>query len=59
LLCASHNRLAARERLGDRLMDRYYRDPRQEELGGATPNPNLNLNPCGPTPGPAPSSPGP
>ena len=57
LLCALHNRLAARERLGDRLMDRYCRDPRQGELGGANPNPNLN--PCGPTPGPAPSSPGP
>ncbi len=53
LLCAAHNRLAARERLGDRLMDRYCRDPRQGELGGANPNPS------GPTPGPAPSSPGP
>ena len=31
LLCAVHNRLAARERLGDRLMDRYCRDPRQAE----------------------------
>jgi hypothetical protein len=60
LLCAPHNRLAARERLGDRLMDRYCRDPRQGEVGGnANPNPTLNLNPCGPAPGPAPSSPGP
>ena len=35
LLCDLHNRLAARERLGDRLMDRYCRDPRQAELAGA------------------------
>jgi hypothetical protein len=39
ILCARHNLLAARERLGDRLMDRYCRDPRQPELldgGGGT-----------------------
>jgi hypothetical protein len=58
LLCAVHNRLAARERLGDRLMDRFCHNPRQGEVCG-NPNPNLNLNPCGPAPGPAPSSPGP
>jgi hypothetical protein len=34
VLCGVHNKLAARERLGDRLMDRYCRDPRQGELGG-------------------------
>jgi hypothetical protein len=34
LFCAAHDRLAARERLGDRLMERYCRDPRQVELGG-------------------------
>ncbi len=34
ILCARHNLLAARERLGDRLMDRYCRDPRRVELGG-------------------------
>jgi len=34
VLCAAHNKLAARERLGSRLMDRYCRDPRQGELGG-------------------------
>ena len=37
-------------------MDRYCRDPRQGELGGANPNPNLD--PCGPAPGLAPSPPG-
>ncbi len=57
LLCAPHNRLAARELLGDQIMDRYCRDPRQGELDGATPNPNLNLIPRGPAPDPAPSSP--
>ena len=32
LLCDRHNRLAARERLGDGIMNRYCRDPRQAEL---------------------------
>jgi hypothetical protein len=36
LLCDVHNRLAARQRLGDRAMNRYCRDPRQVELGGST-----------------------
>jgi hypothetical protein len=49
LLCALHNRLAARERLGDRLMDRYCSDPRQGELGGA-------VAPRAPAEAPAPSS---
>jgi hypothetical protein len=34
VLCGAHNKLAARERLGDRLMDRYCRAPRQRELSG-------------------------
>jgi hypothetical protein len=52
LLCALHNRLAARERLGDRLMDRYCSDPRQGELGGT-------VAPRAPSEAPAPSSLGP
>jgi hypothetical protein len=32
LLCGAHNLLAARQRLGDRVMNRYCRDPRQAEL---------------------------
>jgi hypothetical protein len=35
LLCDVHNRLAARQRLGDRIMNKYCRDPRQVELGGS------------------------
>jgi hypothetical protein len=31
--CGFHNRLAARLRLGNRMMDRYCRDPRQVEIG--------------------------
>jgi hypothetical protein len=34
VLCAHHNLLAARQRMGDQLMDRYCRDPRQGELLG-------------------------
>jgi hypothetical protein len=51
VLCSAHNRLAARERLGDRLMDRYCRDPRQEELG-RTGSPGAAAAEAGPlTPG--------
>ncbi len=45
----AHNRLAARDRLGDRLMDRFCRDPRQGEVGGTT-------TPRAPAEGPVPSS---
>jgi hypothetical protein len=34
--CGFHDRLAARLRLGNRLMNRYCRDPRQVELGDGT-----------------------
>jgi hypothetical protein len=37
LLCDVHNRLAARERLGDRLLDRYCHDPRQGSSGASAP----------------------
>ncbi len=52
LLCSVHNRLAARERLGDRLMDRYCRDPRHGELG-------VTAAPCPPAaePGQSPLAP--
>ncbi len=50
LLCEVHNKLAARERLGDRLMDRYCRDPRQGELA---------TTPRTPAEGPVPFSLGP
>jgi hypothetical protein len=36
VLCATHNRLAARQKLGHGLMNRFCRDPRRPELlGGA------------------------
>ena len=34
LLCASHNKWAARQKLGHGLMNRYCRDPRQPQLAG-------------------------
>jgi 5-methylcytosine-specific restriction endonuclease McrA len=34
VLCATHNRLAARQKLGHGVMNRYCRDPRQPELLG-------------------------
>jgi hypothetical protein len=34
VLCAAHNRLAARQKLGHRMMNRYCRDPRQPGLLG-------------------------
>jgi hypothetical protein len=36
VLCALHNQLAARLALGDQVMDRYTRDPRQPGLFGAS-----------------------
>jgi hypothetical protein len=35
VLCATHNRLAARQKLGHSLMNRYCRDPRKPALLGA------------------------
>jgi hypothetical protein len=32
VLCELHNKLAARQKLGHALMNRYCRDPRQPEL---------------------------
>jgi hypothetical protein len=52
VLCEVHNKLAARERLGDRLMDRYCRDSRQVEFGDVE-------APCPPATESSPSAPGP
>jgi hypothetical protein len=43
VLCEVHNKLAARERLGDRLMDRYCRDPRQVERGELGRSPSTSV----------------